>query len=374
MKVLIIFFIGFCSVFITCKSQNKLASEQQKLISDQRAYYPRVIKLANQKNLNGSLLSSFDSDGNKANFFISKDEGKTWDYLSSFIENSPPGHCCSGLYEVSEKTGQTLAGTLFWTTSIGRGQDPRVPTALKIYQSNDAGKNWAFLSNPISGNTGLWEAEFIINGKKDLVIYYSSEEHKTQGYNQLLAHKISKDGGKTWGTEVYDVAMNGGEMRPGMAIVRKLNNGKYIMCYEICGMGCDVFIRFSDDGVNWGDPEDKGIRVESINGNHFAHAPTITIAPDNTLIVIGQLLMNNAENKIMPDNGNVMMINTKNGVGPWQEIKSPVAVTNAKDDPCPNYSSQLILSSDNKNIIEIALQYNGNICKAYYNRLPYKLP
>jgi len=379
MKKLFLIICFSLIILTSCKSQNNTnktvqVNPVQKLVSDQRAYYPRIIRYSHNKIENGNLLSSFDSDGGTANFFKSTDDGKTWSKLSSFDENTPPGHCCSGLYEVPATVGNTEAGTLFWATSIGRGQDPRVPTALKIYQSKDSGTTWSFLSSPVIGSIGLWEAEFIMNDKKQLIMYYSSEEHKDKGYNQLLAHKVSIDGGLTWGNEVFDVAMKGGIMRPGMAIVRKMNNGKYFMSYEICGSGCDVFIRTSDDGLNWGNPEDPGIRVESSNGNHFAHAPTIMITPDNELVLIGQLLISNAENKIVADNGKVYMYNKNNGTGLWVEMKSPVSVIYAKDDPCPNYSSQLLLTSDNKNLIEIALQYDGSICKGFYNITPFTKP
>lgn len=45
------------------------------------------------------------------------------------------------------------------------------------------------------------------------------------GYNQLLAHKVSPDGGRTWGEEKIDVAFPGGRLRPGMPVVAALPRG-----------------------------------------------------------------------------------------------------------------------------------------------------
>ncbi len=346
----------------------------QRLLSEKRGYYPRVIRLAHNGSENGKLLVSFDSEKSTAQFYSSADDGRSWQPHSSVRDSTPPGHCCSGLYEVPQNLGKTKEGTLFWATSVGKPSEPRSATAIRIYQSTDAGKTWAYFSTPLTGKSGLWEAEFIIDSQGHLVMYYSSEEHKDQGYNQLLAHKVSTDGGLTWGEEVWDVAMNDGIQRPGMAIVRRLATGTYIMSYEICGSGCDVFVRTSADGTHWGTPTDRGTRVESTAGNHFAHAPTIEVTSDGDLLVIGQLLMNNQTNRITTNNGKILMINSANGTGLWKEMPAPVVVAGAKDDPCPNYSSQLLLSADKKRIIEITTDYDNGICKVYFNNLPFQKP
>ena len=201
-------------------------------------------------------------------------------------------------------------------------------------------------------------------------MYFSSEEYKWQGYNQIIAHRISTDGGKTWNDDVIDIAVNDSIKRPGMPTVAKLPNGTYVMCYEVCGSNCDTYIRFSRDGVDWGDAEDLGTRIESTADNHFSHAPTIKWFNDGTkngvLLLIGQVLNKNSDNTIADLNGNVFMINRNNGKGLWTEIKTPVASPSDGKNPCENYGSQLLLLKD-KRVLELALKKENGACRLFYS-------
>lgn len=337
-------------------------------VADRTAYYPRLIQLAHGPE-RGTLLLSVDHDRRAAGLYQSTDGGTTWTRRADLDEPTPPGHCCSGLWEVPQKLGETEAGTLFWTTSVGESRDPRSATALNLYRSTDAGKTWSLFSTPVRGTVGLWEAEYVVDAQGQLVVFYSTEEHRTAGFNQLLAHKISTDGGRTWGPEVRDVAIPDRpdrKMRPGMAMVRRLPTGRYAMTYEICGMGCEVFIRFSATGTDWGDPADVGTRIESTAGNHFAHAPTLTVLPDGRLAVIGQMLFD-GQNQLARANGQVYFVGT--GTGPWTEHPAPVPVPEAADNPCPNYSSQLLPLPDGT-LLEAALRPTPHGCRVYVGRGP----
>lgn len=337
-----------------------------QLVADRTAYYPRLIQLAHGPE-KGNLLLSFDTDRTGGALYHSADAGQTWSLRANLADTTRPGHCCSGLWEVPQQLGATEAGTLFWTTSVGQSRDPRSATAMNLFQSTDFGKTWSLFSTPVRGNVGLWEAEFIVDAKGQLVMYYSTEEHRAEGFNQLLVHKVSEDGGKTWGPEVRDVAISDlpdKKMRPGMALVRRLPNGRYVMTYEICGMGCDVFIRFSDNGTDWGDPTQLGNRLESTAGHHFAHAPTLTLLPDGRLAVIGQMLYHR-DGKLAAENGQVYFVG--DGTGPWTEHRAPVPVPEAADNPCPNYSSQLLPLPDGT-LLAVALRPGTTGCRAYVGR------
>lgn len=357
---------------VTCGMTQSTASDDPQPVSQRRAYYPRVLRLAHQAGNAGRLLASFDTDGNRAGVYESTDDGQTWQPVANPRDTTDTKHCCSGLWEVPKPLGTVAAGTLFWSPSMGCSRDPRCKAAITIHRSADRGRTWQPHSTLVTGNVGLWESEFILDARGQLVAYYSTEEHRTEGFNQLLAHKTSTDGGRTWGPEVRDVAVpdraTSGrpdkKMRPGMAIVRRLPDKRYVMVYEICGMGCDVFIRFSDDGVNWGNPADPGTRIESTKGHHFAHAPSFTVLPGGRLLVVGQLLMD-AGGQPVADNGRVLMMSKAGGIGPWTEVPAPVSVPGAYDNPCPNYSSQLLPSADGKSLLQIALRFDGDVCKAY---------
>lgn len=350
--ILIVCCIVMCNVFA------------QTMMADKVAYYPRLVQLQNDE-----LLASFDN-GHTGIFYKSKDNGNTWDSVSSLQEITSPRNCCSELYAVTHNIKNLKQGILFWATSVGTDQTPRTDCSIRIYRSNDTARTWNFYSTGVSGKIGLWEAEFAIDKQQRLVMFFSSEEYKAQGYNQIIAHRISDDGGKTWSEDVKDVAVNDNIKRPGMPTVAKLPDGRYIMCYEVCGNNCDTYIRYSKDGDNWGNTNDLGMRIESTNGNHFSHAPTITWFDDGTksgvLMLIGQVLNKNTDNTIAEKNGYVYMINHNNGKGLWTEVAAPVASFSDGKNPCENYSSQLLLLNKQK-VLGLALKKVNGACRLFYN-------
>src|SRR5678815_3633282 len=110
-----------------------------------------------------------------------------------------------------------------------------------------------------------------------MVTYYSSETHKADGYNQLLCHKVSKDLGKTWGTEVYDVAFPGGVERPGMFIVTRLPDRRYVMTYEAVDgpVQSQVYLKYSQDGLNWGGAAVRGTPIQTQAGQYPINCPFV---------------------------------------------------------------------------------------------------
>ncbi|MGI4864098.1 MAG: RICIN domain-containing protein [Janthinobacterium lividum] len=335
------------------------------------AYYPRVIRLLHSGTANNRLIASFDN-GTTGAFYESTDDGATWQSISNIPPTYLAGNCCSGLFEVPQQMGTTPAGTLLWATSVLANATAGAASEIRIYKSTDVGRTWSLLATPITGTVGLWEAEFTVDSQGRLLMFFSSEEQKGQQYNQLLAHKVSTDGGLTWGASVIDVGIADNVARPGMAVVRRLPNGTYVMSYEVCGaQNCDAYIRTSADGANWGTPTNLGTRIESATGHHFTHAPTIAWANDGTtngkLLAVGQELRNNSNNAVADLNGKVVMVNTNNGVGPWTEIAAPVEVPGAYNNPCPNYTSSLLPSVNGTQLLEVALDYVGTDCRAFYN-------
>ncbi len=318
------------------------------------SFYPRAIRLQASGAANGRLIASVDVAG-AGNIYESTNDGVSWQQVGTASEPQSP--CCSALYEVPRNLGSTTAGTLFWATSINlNGGGPR---GLRIYKSTNTGRNWSFHSNPVSGgSSGLWEAEFAIDSIGRLVIYYSSEEHKGEGFNQIIAHKTSSDGGLTWSGETYDVALGGGIQRPGMPVVRKMPNGSYIMTYEVCGSSnCEVYMRTSLNGTDWGNAGNIGTRIETASGHHLAHAPTINWinngTPNGLLVVMGQTVLN-ANNSLASNNGKIFVVNDNNGAGLWKEMSAPLFTPNDGTDPCNNYSTQLIPSQNGQEIIQVA--------------------
>ena len=349
-------------------------TQSPRLLASQQAYYPRTIRLQHQPTgtATGRLLASFDTNDTQAALFTSDDNGQTWQPLATVQDESGSWHCCSGLWEFPQALGPFPAGTLIWSPSMACPRDPRCDASIKIRRSTDGGRSWQAHATLVTGTVGLWEPEFIVDARGQLVAYYATEQYQADGFNQLLAHKVSTDGGRTWGPEVRDVALPDAadrKMRPGMAIIRQMPDKTYAMVYEICGMGCDVFIRFSKDGLDWGNPTDPGTRIESDKGQHFAHAPSFTVAPDGSLLAVGQMVMD-AAGKVTADNGRIIMVNRSAGRGPWTQLAAPVPVPEAKDNPCPNYSSQLLLIPSTNTLLEVALKPDGGTCRPYVATVP----
>lgn len=343
--------ILFC-LFVT---PGALANEV--MLEDVDSFYPRLIRLEASGAANGRLIASFDVIG-AGHIYQSTDDGESWSQIATIDENQLANTCCSELYEVPQNLGSTAAGTLFWVVSAHNGAAP-ASRALKIYQSMDHGYTWSYLSSPVTGSTGLWEAEFTVDPQGRLVMYYATEEHKGSGYNQLIAHKVSTDGGVSWGAEQIDIAIADTIQRPGMPTVTRLPNNDYIMVYEICGAtyNCDTFYRHSSDAVSWGSPANIGTRIESVSGNHFSHAPTVTWIDNGTangeLLVAGQVLRDGAGNNLAR-NGRVYMVNNNNGNSLWAEREAPLVTPSDGTNPCSNYSTQFVARNGGTEIIQLA--------------------
>jgi len=327
------------------------------LNTTQDSFYPRMIRLAASGGANGRLMASHDLGGSTSLIYESTNDGASWAQVGS-ITVPESWHCCSALWEVPQQLGSTAAGTLFWATTGRNG----TTHTLRIYRSTNQGRTWTQHAVAATGNTGIWEPEFSVDSAGRLLMFYASEEYKPGGYNQLIAHKVSTDGGLNWGSDVFDVAISdGGDLRPGMPVVRKLPSGTYLMSYEICGSrACDVYTRTSSNGSSWGTPSNLGTRVESTAGHHFSHTPTITWmndgGPQGRLLLTAQVLKRNSNNSINEDaTGRVYMFNTNGGTGLWTEAATPLATPIlAGGDACTNYSSQLLPSSNNQRVLQLA--------------------
>ena len=205
----------------------------------------------------------------------------------------------------------------------------------QLYASTDIGRTWTYLSTIIEGvgvasdylsNSSVWEPNLQLTPDGRLVAYYSSEKHKEEGFNQLLAHKVSPDMGRTWGPEVRDVALGGRYdlERPGMPVVVRLPNGRYAMSYEdVRGPNpSQAYLKFSDDGLNWGDPTDRGTPVQTMNGTYPATTPVLEWVPTDG--PPGMLLVSSRDITNPTSTERKLFYNTNLGIGPWWEMTAPV--------------------------------------------------
>lgn len=310
----------------------------QKLVDGQA--YVTLIQLKHQSNAadNGRVLIAFEETGMKGiPLYESSDEGTNWQYVAhatDAVRTGEPGRCNlhwqPHLMEMPRTVRDLAAGTLLLSASAVCNDDRgRVAEQhLRLYSSTDLGRSWTYRSELIQGTVDkpVWEPNLRLLDDGRLVTYYSTEQHKADGFNQLLAYKVSGDGGKTWGPEVPNVAFPGGVERPGMAIVDRLSDGRYVLSYESVDgptLGDKVYIKFSKDGLDWGLASDRGVPIQALGGQYAASTPVVTWFPVGG--PKGALVVSSRNGDDGGDTaGRSLYWNTNGGVGPWWEAPAPV--------------------------------------------------
>jgi hypothetical protein len=305
--------------------------------------YASAVRLAHQSAAqdNGRMLLVFEpSASGGIPLYESRDDGDRWQQVGEVDDQSHGDRkhwqlrWQPHLSEVARSSGDLAAGTLLLAANaIHRNdQGQLIQQDLQLYASNDGGKRWSYRSTIVEGrgqpsdrlNQGVWEPYIVVLDDGRMVAYYSSEQHKQHGFNQLLAHKVSGDGGRSWSEEKADVALPGGVERPGMAIVTRTGSG-YAMVYEnIDGeRNGQVHLKTSRDGLDWGDPGDRGIAIRTAAGAWPSACPTVRWfpgdTPDGVLLVAAQRAGGGGD-----AGGRTLYWNDTGGRGPWWEMPAPV--------------------------------------------------
>ncbi len=310
----------------------------------QFAGYPRVIRLAQSGDANGTLIALFDvfiDNTDRLLIYRSTDDGQSWSHLSTFTDAAYDGRmCCPTLFELPDKMGDQRAGTLLLAESAGAAGT--IDHEIKVFRSGDHGRSWSYLSSCAKGQGGLWEPSFAVDRDGRLVCYFSDERRVS--YSQFLGHVVSTDGGHTWGKETMDVGVPDGLTRPGMATVVQLTSGRYVMSFEVCGPpNCPVHIKSSEDGVHWGDPTDLGSQVQTGDGIYAGRTPYIAIVRgtgSQEMLVLTSKGLFGPDDLPAPQSRQMLLVNRQGGAGDWSFIASPVPVAAGGPD-CANYSSVL---------------------------------
>lgn len=308
--------------------------------SEERApgsMYPRCICLNHNGDKNGNLLATFECytyDKPVFPIYESTDRAQSWHLLSQ-VEDHEKGFGCRfqpHLYELPEDCGAMKEGTILCAGNVI--PDDFGSTTLHLYKSEDAGASWEFVSEIVGGgramvdpeeadtNRPVWEPFLTLTPDGRLICFYSDERYAaSRGYNQMLAHKVSEDGGYTWSEEKIDIAYPDGVLRPGMPIVAALPNGKFIMVYEIVNQDkIPVYFRISDSIEDWGDPDFMGNPVVCQDGGYLTGTPYVIWIPqggeDGTILVTGRGFSH-------------IFANSNLGKGYWEKMDCLIPIDNS---------------------------------------------
>ena len=330
--------------------------------------YPRVMELHHAGELNGTLLATFDHSTVKEPPVVpimqSTDGGVTWEPYGK-IEDTQNGYGIRFqpvMFELPQQCGDLPAGTIVFAGNS-------VPldftsTELSFYISRDHAKTWEFRSSIVKGGPPV-EQNFDALGParqpppyldtygRIAVAFTDERPHTDPRFNQTLAVIASDDGGKTWSEPKYTVKIPDRTLRPGMPIVTRMGNGKYIMVYEIVGYPeCDIYYKLSDDGWDWGDDALQGTRVETKDGLFLGSMPYVIWVPqggeNGTVIVTAK---REGEHIGMRDPG-YYHVNYNYGVGPWERV--PMLITYNTDTLQAGWSMGMTTMQNGEYLIQLA--------------------
>ncbi len=263
--------------------------------------FPRAIHLADGRWLcvytayeNGDTgYRTNPRGGTRLYVSVSKDDGKSWTSLSSVAD--PDRDLDNGQFM------ELPDGSILLSTRSVRWQESY---RLPVYRSRDGGKSWKCLSlidanegKPGSlgkPDKGVYEPFLFRLDPSRIGVLYSSERYVTSSpsYSQIVSEKVSMDGGSTWGPEIR-VTAERPQDRPGMPVLAKTKQDKYLVVYELCGPeDCEVHSKTSSNGVDW--PVGLGVKVPVQRG-----APFVAAMKDGTLVVTS----NNHSVSISRDSG-----------------------------------------------------------------------
>ncbi|GLX68432.1 exo-alpha-sialidase [Paenibacillus glycanilyticus] len=312
------------------------------------AAYPRILCLRHNGPSNGTLLCTYELYAfvNKETvwpIYKSTDNGATWQFVTN-VRDTQYGlgnKLQPVLFELPVQLGNLPAGTLLLAGDCIPNDGSS--TSIVVYMSQDCGASWTYLSTVDHGGpaicdasaeaatTSIWEPFFGIDAYDNLVCYYSDERQKSNGIHQALVHRVSLDGGLSWGELVNDVAIANNNDRPGMITVTRLPNGRFFAAYEVVNLPSNahnvgpIYFKFSDDGLTW-NADDIGTPLLLEDGVGIGAAPYCkwvpTEHPNGMIIVSAKWGVNNDGNIVGEQN---FFVNYNLGEGKWERL--PLAVT-----------------------------------------------
>ncbi|MCD0444067.1 ricin-type beta-trefoil lectin domain protein [Glycomyces sp. A-F 0318] len=363
------------------------------------AGYPRAIGLEHDGSAAETMLATFAKGGHNAPttlpIYRSTNGGQSWSQISEISSNTPGWDIeAPTLFEVPRNIDGLDAGDLL---AAGTAWDVGNYTAQKVevFKSTDGGASWTFLSNctqtsgqPNGWGHGIWEPTFLVADNGTLACFISDERPSNSATNnQKIAHYTSTNGGASWSSSIQDDVVFPADdlLRPGMQTFAELPDGRFVMSYELCrdatnaDHACEVYLKYSDDGLNWGAAGDRGTLVRTSDDRELLHTPYVSWTPaggpNGTLLVSGQrVVAGPTGNKtVLEESGTVLFANRNLGAGDWFEAATPVTVDPtggyaAGVPSCPGYSTPAIPREDGASYLYLAATWLGqnNQCEVRF--------
>lgn len=349
------------------------------------AGYPRAIRVDHDGSSAQTMLATFARGGHNGPttmpIYRSTNGGTSWSQISSISSNTAGWDIeAPTLFEVPRtipglNQGDILAAGTAW--SVGNYSAQKV----EVFRSTDQGQSWQFLSNctqtsglPNGWGHGIWEPTFLVADNNTLACFISDERPaNSTTNNQIIGHYTSTNGGVTWSAGItQDVAFPSDNLRrPGMQTFAELPNGQFVMSYELCrdatnaDHACEVYIKFSDDGLNWGTLGTTGTLVTTSDSRELLHTPYVSWlaggGPNGTVLISGQRVVSGptGNKTVLAESGTVLFQNTNLGVGAWTELEAPVTVNPTGGyapgvASCPGYSTPALPREDGTSFVYFA--------------------
>lgn len=325
--------------------------------------YTRIIELSHSGEANGTLMATYELGTSGLHLekpgyhiHVSRDGGSTWEEVAVIREKAAAvqSEWQPFLFELPCQIGDMPEGTIICAAcSIDSAHKKQ--SALRLYRSNDIGQTWQqFGTVAIGGGleTGVWEPFLMVLPDGRLACYYSDSTDEPH-YSQKMVMRISENG-VDWGETIDIVALPSQELRPGMGTVARMNDGRYIMTYELCnandpGCGNPVYYKFSEDGIDWGDVTDPGIKMTIYAGTNKAavpgSCPYLAYCPDYG--ENGLLLCTSGFQTPTSYKGHLVYVNDQLGdPSAWKEWDQPVQIRGSQG----GYSRAIFVSANGHTI------------------------
>ena len=166
---------------------------------------------------------------------------------------------------------------------------------IVLFRSFDGGDTWECFKTLAGGGSalgakgGVWEPFFYCTDDGTLVCHYSDEVNSPS--SQMLVYKSTTDG-ENWSDIVKTVELTERGLRPVMPVVTRLVDGRYMMVYEIVVLpGNPVYCKYSEDGLDWGDANDRGTLIKTDDNKTLAATPWVAWSPVKTIEEQGMIVV-----------------------------------------------------------------------------------